>query len=140
MTAPHAPPRRGGVPERALLAAGGAGSLMAWDNRDVDLVDLTDRMRAALRDVGDGDAVAYLQWLQDVAGAAIGWICSDDGEDAGDAAPLLELRALAQQQGGDVGGQWCTLPAGVCPHRHDHADQPERPGAAAKPMTEVRHP
>jgi hypothetical protein len=104
---------------------------MAWSDAAVDLVDLTDRMRAALRHTGDEDAVAYFQWLQDVAAAAIGWICSDAGEDAGDAEPLLELRALAQRQGGDVGWQWCTLPADACPHDHDHDDQPVQPEAAA---------
>jgi hypothetical protein len=54
-------------------------------NTSVDLVALTGRMRAALGD--NKDALEYLQWLQDVAGAAIGWICSHSGEDAGERRP-----------------------------------------------------
>ena len=58
-----------------------------------------------------------------MAGAALSFICSIDGEDAGSSEDLNEMRELAVENGGDVGASHCSLDAETCDHQeaHEHA-------------------
>ena len=86
---------------------------------------MADRIAELIRQHADpaerDELLASWAFADDMAGAALAFVCSDDGEDA-DGDGLDDMRALAIENGGDVGEQHCTITAAECEH-HDHDEE-----------------